>query len=425
MEILENKFISVEVNYGGYIDKITIKDVKVKDSDRLSTVLLGDNGIIDFNAVEGMHNVTGISKGVTVTKLTEMKPYDVEYNEIVIDKFILPKNAKEISAETFNIFRGAILKVNTVVWPDNCDTIPACAFIDAKVSNLVNIDNVAYIGDSAFENSAISTISWPTNCNYIPSEAFLGSSIHEILNIGHVVHISEKAFMDCKRLKEFDIPAGVTEIPQKCFMNSEISKITGTQHLERIGNAAFSGCKVTSFKWPEKCKVVPHSCFAKAQKLQIITNLESVMSVKRGAFGETNIKELFFSSELTEIGEFAFYCSLLEGIHGIENVESIGVHAFERCALKTFDWPPKCHHIGYCTFLGCIWLKEITGLDNVTQIDDGAFESTSIKSLDLSNSHGIAIHEKAFTNSKLKEVILGYYIDIPQSTFGNSVKVHR
>ena len=113
----------------------------------------------------------------------------------------------------------------------------------------------------------------------------------------------------------------------------------------------------------------------------------------------TDARKVVIPEEVTEIGDYAFYChfnlvsvTIPKGVKKIgkkaffgcgltsiiipNGVTEIGAYAFEACtSLKSVVIPDSVNRIGNYAFLACTSLKSVIIPDSVTEIGDYAFRS--------------------------------------------------
>ncbi len=150
----------------------------------------------------------------------EAKIYGLNYKAVVCDY--------SRAGMTFGtgVFSGCSA-LGTVTLPYNIKDITTNAFKDCTSLSKVNYHsktNLISIGESAFENTAITTI------ENLPST---------------VTVISKNAFAGCTALESIHIPIGITRIEERTFYgctNAEAVFIDSATPLESIGNGAFSNC---------------------------------------------------------------------------------------------------------------------------------------------------------------------------------------
>lgn len=120
---------------------------------------------------------------------------------------------------------------------------------NAIVENLVIDDEITYIGQEAFKQSALRNISIGQDCKIIGDRAFQESNYLEVVrftgNTPQLKTIGKQAFENVKKLTSFVIPESVTTIGAGCFANSVLATLTfkeGGQEPITVLPYAFYGC---------------------------------------------------------------------------------------------------------------------------------------------------------------------------------------
>lgn len=128
-----------------------------------------------------------------------------------------------------------------------------------------------------------------------------------------------------------------------------------------------------------------------ATTLEIPEYLESpeygkiqVKKIAAKAFYNSNFTQLILPNSITEIGDYAFFSSLL---------------------LTELTLPSSLIRIGISAFISCAKLTSLIVPDSVTEIGDNAFLRSPLTKLTLSNSL-VKIGTNAFFSSKLTELVI-------------------
>ena len=188
---------------------------------------------------------------------------------------------------------------------------------------------------------------------------------------------------------EYTIPDIVTDIGGRAFSGCDnLMSITIPDSVTSIGWEAFYSCRgLTEINW----NAVSVADFNSSDNVFdnagcagdgiAVTFGESVEKIPAylfyvNSFYRPNIKSVIIGSNVTSIGEMAFYnCTGLTSVTIGNSVTSIGDHAFQYCyGLTSVTIPDSVTSIGNYAFNGCAGLTSITIPDSVTRIGRYAFE---------------------------------------------------
>lgn len=135
----------------------------------------------------------------------------------------------------------------------------------------------------------------------------------------------------------------------------------------------------------------------------------TISSMASGAFAYSNVKTVVWSSKCRYISFGCFYCSSIEEIGNIENVEQIGSEAFAYSKIKNVRWPDSCSVIPAHCFFGSA-LEGISNIDNISSVGAGAFGTLkNVKRLDFSNVLACSFGKSAFRRTDRDKISLPYY----------------
>ncbi|GEM_PF-3248585 len=139
-----------------------------------------------------------------------------------------------------------------------------------------------------------------------------------------------------KNLTDVVIEEGITRIGNYAFFQLTYKNLSLPSTLKEIGMSAFSGLSswIKNLVIPENVEIIEQSAFANA----------------------SNLKKITLSSNLKEIGNYAFSSSGLECLMIPSNVEHIGKNAFSGISKLSFIYIPE----------------------SVTTIDEGLFGSNGV-----------------------------------------------
>ena len=101
----------------------------------------------------------------------------------------------------------------------------------------------------------------------------------------------------------------------------------------------------------------------------------------------TDARKVVIPEEVTEIGDYAFYCHFnLVSVTIPKGVKKIGKKAFFGCGLTRIIIPNGVTEIGAYAFEACTSLKSVVIPDSVTRIGNYAFCTCSLKSVIIPDS---------------------------------------
>ena len=193
-----------------------------------------------------------------------------------------------------------------------------------------------------------SAVSVPAGIKEIAPEAFADQNgILKVYIPSSVEKIGEGAFRNCANLKEVYLSDGLTAIESGAFAGcGSLSGFTLPKTLETIGAGVFSGDQAMKsisignnhlFSYADgvlydrdQTKLIEVMPGREAETLNMPT---TVMDIERYAFwGQTYLKEVALSPNLSEIPEYAFSnCTNLQKVSIPYSVRRIAAKAFEDC----------------------------------------------------------------------------------------------
>ncbi len=175
-----------------------------------------------------------------------------------------------------------------------------------------------------------------------------------------------------------------------CYINA----ISLPKSIKEIGNDAFKGCvdlfKLNIYDIKAWCAVQIGNEYSNPLYYSTILYLndekvfdlvipEGVTVISPYAFINCKLKTLTLSSDLKQIGAYAFYNTGIQSIAYHKNgsvLEIIDDYAFYGCKkLANFTAPDSLKKIGASAFEGCTTLEEVTLTVNTTSVGANAFAS--------------------------------------------------
>ena len=278
--------------------------------------------------------------------------------------FMLALARKELSACSFRLFIGEKPNITPVMNEDLSTKRTEEEFKEA----IVDGRGVKYSKDGRKLLKA-------------PGELSGAYSVNEGTRI-----ICDSAFFYCDSLSEIVIPSSVTNIGNGAFLGcNSLSEIVIPSSVTCIGDWAFSSCYSLKYiSIPKSVICLNGNPFAEWYgKLEclspnfvyegdILFNKDKSRII---SFRKQNIKSYVIHSNVTSIGDSAFYdCGSLSTIVIPSSVTSIGDGAFFCCrSLSEIVIPSSVTSIGDHAFYDCRSLSEIVIPSSVTSIGDSAF----------------------------------------------------
>lgn len=223
--------------------------------------------------------------------------------------------------------------------------------------------------------------------------AFSGcTNLVEIMLPEGLIYIDEAAFLYCVNLKRVMLPSGLRRIGYQAFYSCfNLEEVILPEGLEEIGDFAFGACfGLVQIEIPASVTLLDGAPFAECTALTYIgvaagnTAYQSIDGVLFDITGTVLMqypagrREATYTipESVTEIGNYAFYCSKLYIIYIPAGVERIGERAFGSCfdlGYVEFDSDSRLISIGAYAFASSA-IYQIIIPEGVPSIGEGAFE---------------------------------------------------
>lgn len=212
------------------------------------------------------------------------------------------ENTSDKSLATF--FGGSVADVESVEI-GYADCIPNLFLYNANQLKSVKINNLdsTEVGNQAFYNCfELSTVFLPTNITYVGQSAFEETAITSF-NASSLRGMGASAFSSCSKLKEvrFDNNTMLTDLPNSAFAHCySLQTISLPQNIKTIGSYAFNGCKgLKTFVVPSSVTSISDSAFNGCYRLHEIHNLSSLpISVGSDDYGGIAFNAIAVYSDL-------------------------------------------------------------------------------------------------------------------------------
>ena len=306
---------------------------------------------------------------------------------------IIPNSVLSIGNSAFS----GCKKLTSVTLPDSITNIDAATFSDCKsLTSIIIPDSVTSIGGAAFSGcEKLTSITIPDSVTSIGEWAFSDcESLTSIVLPDTLTSIGDYAFQHCTQLTSIVLPDSVSSIGEWAFSDCyDLASVKLPSGIKTIATFTFSTCwSLTSITIPESVLSIEDYAFSECDSLGIVTIPASVQNIGDNAFqsvegiiyeGEatgapwgaqenfssglydedgTRIStwkelidsnmiqvngsmissvqrynlsgKLIISSDITEIGEYAFYYVTLQSIVIPESVTSIASNAFQKVPIE-------------------------------------------------------------------------------------------
>lgn len=190
---------------------------------------------------------------------------------------------------------------------DTCvNIIGKNAFFNCTRLNTINLENVRFIDEHAFEGISIETLNIP-NCKIVGEFAFADCRSINHIELNDSIHlISNFAFINNTALKSIHIPMGI--IGESAFMGcTSLNKVVLSDKIESIGKAAFFGCTALRYiNIPSTICEIEAMTFIDCINMEDIILPNNLIIIGESAFEGTGLKEVVIPSSVLEIKNNAF-----------------------------------------------------------------------------------------------------------------------
>jgi hypothetical protein len=165
---------------------------------------------------------------------------------LTLDDVEFDKNTAEI--------KGYTADYKDIVIPDNFDGIPVVfigngAFEDSALTSVTIPNSVNEIGYEAFAKNALTSVTIPNSVFLMGSAAFYDNDLTSVTISNSLTEIGFYAFKG-NALTSVIIPKSVTEIGVEAFYNNALTSVTIPNSVTFIGRDAFYNNALTSVTFP-------------------------------------------------------------------------------------------------------------------------------------------------------------------------------
>lgn len=387
-----------EVVFEGNFKGLDIGAGAFRNCVKITTITLPDNvEQIGDNVFEGCYNLTNLaySAEIPLGRLFTTAPqndnwYKAEQGGVT---YYLPKKLKEIvvtnttTAIADHAFQNASQLTKVTLATANGDkpyTTEIGNYAFANTGSIaVNLGSVEIIGNSAFRNSGIATVEFIA-LKELGAAAFNGTTNVTVVDFSKapIDNVSARAFANSSIARvNF---GGIKIISMSAFADSGLSIVSDGESVESIKKMAFYKTKITT-----------------------VGIFQNVVDIEEKAFHETD----FFNtaSGLVVIGKVLYYDNSKGGGYTADTrVVSIAPYAFEISQYAALDLGgfSNLKYVGSFAFAYNKSIVEVTLPASLSEIKDSAFKGSSIKKINLSGCSNISrIWQYAFADCKNLDTI--------------------
>ena len=377
---------------------------------------------------------------LTMTAQTVWADVDDEFTVDYVKYKVTSESPNEVQIIGYEAGVPANLVIPDKVSDYSVTSIGESAFEDCfGLTSIIIPNSVTSIGESAFYDcSGLTSIIIPNRVTSIGKNAFEGcSGLTSITIPNSVTSISNGIFSGCTSLAAITVDAGNTVYDSRDNCNAIITTATNAlisgcknttipNSVTSIGESAFQNCSgLTSFTIPASVTSIGDDAFGACTALTSVTFIENsqLTSIGDAAFYNTGLISFTIPASVTSIGDEAFgACTALTSVTFIENSQltSIGDAAFYNTGLISFTIPASVTSIGDGAFERCTSLTTITIPASVTSIGNGAFRDCShLEAINVDGSNLYYSSDGGVLFNKNKTTIITY----PKSKSGTSYDI--
>lgn len=254
-----------------------------------------------------------------------------------LESIVLPASVERIEDYAFYYTKGLIsMDLRSVRF------IGEGAFNESAIQSVSLGDDLESIGRGVFSGSQLRSIYLPASIDTIPDEAFYRTPLSYIMLSDRVKYIGKQAFYECKQLADLSVSASLEEIGENAFYECPfVNSIPVEDGIRYMGRVAYQS-------------VLPEGATSASVK-------EGTVSLAAGLFQYKPVKEVALPSSLEIIGDYCFNQAGLVAINLPDGLRKIGDYAFDNIStLSSITIPESVEFIGLYAFSCCKGLWKIT-----------------------------------------------------------------
>lgn len=397
-----------EVVFEGNFKGLVIGAGAFRNCVKITTITLPDNvEQIGDNVFEGCYNITKLAYSAEIPLgrlFTTVNPQNDNWYPAAVQggvTYYLPKKLKEIvvtntaTAIADYAFQNATQITKVTLATQNGDkpyTTEIGNYAFANTGSIeVNLGSVEIIGNAAFRNSGIAK--FDNN----------GVATVELIALKK---LGVDAFNGTTRIKFVDFSkAPIDNVSARAFANSSIARVD-LGGIKTISMSAFADSQLSIVSDGESVESIKKMAFYKT-KINSVGIFQNVVDIEEKAFHETD----FFKAAggFVYIGKVLYYDNSKGGGYTADTrIVSIAPYAFEISQYPTLDLKgfSNLKYIESYAFAGNGNIVEVTLPASLSEIKNSAFKGSSIKKINLSECSNISrIWQYAFADCKNLDTI--------------------
>ena len=234
-------------------------------------------------------------------------------------------------------------------------------------SSLKTINNVPAgltdINEWCFESTALESVDLSnTNVTIMKDGVFFNNkSLTSIQLPNKLENFWDNAFNGCTALNNIDMPSTVKGIYNSVFEGcTSLSNVTLNEGCTTLGNHVFKKCPLAAVTFPKTLGSIGEWAFEGTQLKTVDLSNTQITSLPKGSFYNCQqLNDVKLPIALTDIGECAFYKSVIASITFPSSLQKIDAWAFQYTQLTNVVIPTTTGHIGDGAFSDNANLKTV------------------------------------------------------------------
>lgn len=234
-------------------------------------------------------------------------------------------------------------------------------------SSLKTINNVPAgltdINEWCFEGTALESVDLSnTNVTIMKDGVFFNNkSLTSIRLPNKLENFWDNAFSDCTALNNIVMPSTVKGIYNNVFEGcTSLSNVTFNDSYTTLGHHVFKNCPLDAVTFPNTLTSIGEWAFEGTNLKTVDLSNTQITSLPKGSFYNCGqLSDVKLPIALTDIGECAFYKSVIASITFPSSLQKIDAWAFQFTQLTNVVIPTKTGHIGDGAFRDNAKLKTV------------------------------------------------------------------